>query len=880
MGYEQKIFMEEISKGPIIFQTFMVFICAIFVLVLLSKKVNDVTKWLVMASMFALIQNAGYLLLMHSQSLSEASVALKMEYIGAAYVTTLSMLFVLAYCNRELSKVVKYGIFVLDTCMLLGVWMWQYTTLYYTSVEYRVINGVVKMILGRGVLYYICMCKILMELLISLFVSIRELRNAKTKIMIQKYTIIILALLLPNISYVLLVAGVLKVFDPVPASAAVTCAILLFGVVRMRIFEDVYVAYADIVRQMKEPVVIMNKEYRFIGANESAKVLIPQIRKLEHGDSIINEHIIEEHAVEQLINREECEIEIKGRVFDVSVNDVIVDDKLMGYYLLLLELTKERQQTLQMQQLKEEADKANQAKTAFLSNMSHEIRTPINAVMGMNEMILRKSENPEIQEYSQNIQFASKTLLSIVNDILDLSKIESGKMELAEGEYKLEQLIYDCYVMVSSRANDKGLEFIVKNNEKLPSVLYGDEFRIRQIIINLLTNAMKYTQEGSVTLSFDGQVMEDERIILQVSVKDTGIGVKKENMEKLFQAFQRVDLKRNKAIEGTGLGLAITKQLVDIMGGTIEVQSTYGEGSCFTATLPQQIIDSQPMGDFYNNGKDGKNKKENYQKQFEAPDASILVVDDVDMNLVVIQCLLKDTKIKIDTAKSGQECLRKAGEKKYDIIFMDHMMPEMDGVETLHQMRKQEDCLNLDTPVIALTANAIAGVRDMYLQAGFVDYLSKPVEGSALENMIIEYLPKEKRHLDGEDNKGNKESLMLEQLKQRIPEMDIAAGMQYCANDESIYQIALESYCEQDFSEKLSAFFQEKDIANYQILVHGVKSTSLTIGLCDLSEWAKQLEQACKDNNWEYVEGHHAKVYEKYVDILKKIKSVLSQTNR
>ena len=875
MGDERIEFIGEINKAPILFQSFMVLICAIFVLVLLSRKVNDVTKWLVVASMFAMIQNAGYLALLHCRNLGEASIALKMEYIGAAYVPTFSMFFVLAYCNKHLSWMIRWGLIVLDTCMVIGVWMCEYTTLYYTSMEYRLIDGVVKLVLGRGILYYICMCKILMELLISLFFAIKELCSARTKIMKQKYQILIWALVLPNTSYLALIVGWLDVFDPVPASAAVTCAILLYGVVYVRIFEDVYVAYADIVRQMKEPVVIMNKEYRFIGANDSAKALIPEIGDMEHGDSILQEHMIENDLVKKLMRREECEIELKERVYDVSVNDVIVDKKLVGFYLLLLDLTKERQQTLQMQQLKDEADKANQAKSAFLSNMSHEIRTPINAVMGMNEMILRESNAPKIQEYAQNIQFASNTLLSIVNDILDLSKIESGKMELSDGEYKVEQLVYDCYVMVSSRANDKGLELIVKNNEKMPCALYGDEFRIRQIITNLLTNAIKYTKNGSVMLSFDGQVIE-ERLQLEVSVKDTGIGIRKENIDKLFDAFQRVDLKKNKEIEGTGLGLAITKQLVDIMGGTIEVQSTYGEGSCFTVRLPQKIMDFQPVGNFYNVGKDGQKKKENYQKQFEAPDASILAVDDVDMNLVVIKCLLKETKVQIDTAKSGQECLRKTKEKKYDIIFMDHMMPEMDGVETLQQMRNREDCLNPDTPVIALTANAITGVRDMYLQAGFVDYLSKPVEGSALESMIIEYLPEEKVHLSGEDNKENKGELtMVEQLKQLIPDMDIAAGMEYCANDESIYQIAVESYCEQDFSEKLSTFFEEKDLPNYQIIIHGVKSTSLTIGLRDLSEQAKQLEQACKDNNWAYVEEHHNKVYETYVDILAKLKSVL-----
>jgi signal transduction histidine kinase len=614
MGNEQIEFMEEISKAPIIVQIFMVTICAIFVVMLLSKKINDVLQWLLVASGLALIQNAGYLLLLQSKNLSEASVALKAEYIGAAYVSTVSLLFVLAYCNKKLPKVLLWGLLGIDTSMLLCVWLWEYTTLYYTSVEYRIIGGTVKLVLGRGILYYIGVCKIVLELLFGMFISIKEMLNARTKIMKTKYVLLISALFFPNLAYLGLLFGILKAYDTVPASTAVTCGVLFLGVVYLHVFEDIYVAYADIVRQMKEPVVIMNKEYRFIGANDGAKALVPQICKLEHGDSIIEEHIIDDDLARKLVHQEECEVELNGRVFDVSVNDVVIDGKLRGYYLLLVDLTKERQQTLKMQELKEEADKANQAKTAFLSNMSHELRTPINAIMGMNEMVMRNTETSEIQEYSQNIQFASKTLLSIVNDILDLSKIEFGKIELTAGEYKVKQLLDDCYMMVSSRAGDKGLEMIVKNNEKLPSVLQGDELRIRQIIINLLTNAIKYTQKGSVTLQFDGHVIGDEMVQLEVSVKDTGIGIKEENIGQLFDAFQRMDLQKNKAIEGTGLGLAITKQFVEIMGGTISVQSTYGAGSCFTVKLPQKIIDSRPMGDFYNGDKGGQNKKKELSK--------------------------------------------------------------------------------------------------------------------------------------------------------------------------------------------------------------------------------------------------------------------------
>ena len=569
MGNEHVEFMETISKGPIVVQTLMVFMSAAFVLVLLSKKVNEVTQWLLMAFVLSLIENAGYLLVIQSQNVAQASMGLKTEYFGVAYISTIFIFFVLAYYNKKLPTAVKILLLVIDTSMILGVWFWEYTDIYYTSVEHRIVNGTVKVVLGRGVLYYIGMCKMLLELLAGEVISIREWMRAKTKALKKKYEIIVIALLVPNVTYVFLLTGYLKAYDIVPASIAVSCGVLFIGVVYMNIFEDVYVAYADIVRQMKEPVVIINKQYCYIDANASAKELVPKLCQLKHGDSLLDIHIVEHSLAQKIMNRERCELEINDRVFEVSVNSVMEQHKQRGYYLLLLDLTKERQQIMKMQELKKEAEQANQAKTVFLSNMSHEIRTPISAIMGMNEMILREAEATEIIEYSRNIQYASKTLLSLVNDILDLSKIESGKMELVENEYNLKQLLYDCYVMVSPRAEDKGLEFIVENNEMLPGVLYGDELRIRQIIINLLTNAVKYTKKGNVTLHFDGKVTDDNLLQLEVSIKDTGIGVKEENIATLFDAFQRADLKKNKSIEGTGLGLAITKQLVQIMGGTI-----------------------------------------------------------------------------------------------------------------------------------------------------------------------------------------------------------------------------------------------------------------------------------------------------------------------
>ena len=404
---------------------------------------------------------------------------------------------------------------------------------------------------------------------------------------------------------------------------------------------------------------------------------------------------------------------------------------------------------VELEDAKEEAQKENASKSQFLANMSHEIRTPINAILGMNEMILRESEENSIQEYAQNIQSASEDLLSIVNEILDFSKVASGKMELVPVEYDVAALIRDCSTIVETRAAGKDLRLEVSCDESTPSKLCGDATRIRQIISNLLTNAVKYTPSGTITFRIRW-AREKEGIKLIASVEDTGIGISEENQKRLFDTFERFDMEKNRNIEGTGLGLSITKQLVDLMKGEIGVYSELGKGSLFYVEIPQKVVSMEPIGKLNQevNVEQTKVDKEKYH----APKAKILVVDDVRMNVRVIQSLLKRTKIQIDTATSGKECLVLAAENTYDLILLDHMMPEMDGVETFQKLREDTTGLNYATPVIALTANAIAGAKEEYKKLGFDDYLSKPMKGEELEEMIQTYLPEDKIiNKDGED---------------------------------------------------------------------------------------------------------------------------------
>ena len=396
----------------------------------------------------------------------------------------------------------------------------------------------------------------------------------------------------------------------------------------------------------------------------------------------------------------------------------------------------------QMKESSDAAIAAGKAKGRFLAHMSHEIRTPINAVLGMNEMILRESGDGKIIEYAENIRTAGAKLLAIVNDILDFTKLEDGKIEILPVKYTTAAVFDNVLGSVSDKAKEKGIDLIVSIDPHIPAELYGDELRIRQIILNLLSNAIKYTEEGSVTLSAGCSKCDDpDRIMLNVSVKDTGIGIHKEDIEKMFSAFERVDIVRTQNVAGTGLGLSITQRLLAMMGSKLTVESEYGKGSEFRFSLPQKVIDKAPMGDYSQADKEEKPDRKKYVPKFSAPNARVLAIDDNKVNLTVLKALLKKTKVGIDTAGSADEGLELTRYNRYDLIFLDHMMPDKDGVEALHELRAEKENPNRNAVVICVTANAVSGARESYLAEGFDDYISKPVEPSTLENTMLAHLP-------------------------------------------------------------------------------------------------------------------------------------------
>ena len=532
--------------------------------------------------------------------------------------------------------------------------------------------------------------------------------------------------------------------------------------------------------------------------------------------------------------------------------------------------------------LEKEADAqraANEAKSEFLSNVSHEIRTPINAVLGMDEMILRESSEASIKEYAFLIKSAGNTLLQLVNDLLDISRIEAGKLEIIPADYSMSSMLYDLGIMIGEKAKEKGLKLITKADPTMPDACYGDEIRIRQVLMNIMNNAVKYTDEGSITLTASYERVSDDAADFTFHVIDTGIGIKDEDRGKLFGAFERIDEDKNRSVEGTGLGMSITRKLLDLMDSELSLSSTYGKGSDFYFTIRQKVRSWDQTGDIsIKSHMERADDKDNIL--LHAPQARVLIVDDTPINLMVLEKLLKRTDVMIDSVQSGKDAIDAAGKEDYDIIFMDENMPGMSGTQALSHIRDIPGPRG-KTPVVVLTAHAVSGMKERFLSAGFDAYLSKPVDHRLLEQILLNYIPAAKiesvpggvslddlsldaAHYTADDDPDTKSGL-LTRVSSAIPELSIEEGIENCG-DAQTYAEALREYAgSRDIYEReLTDLLSKSDIKSFTIKIHGLKSSSRIIGAEDFANKCEDLERVGSQGDTDHIKSNFRSVMDAY----------------
>lgn len=805
------------------------------------QKSSENQKILMIASACAFISIISYLFEMQAANLEEIILAIKFGYIGKCYVLLLMIMFARNYCNIKMPAFIVKGLFIFNTFMLLIILTCDYHSFYYTSLQVVNTGFFPHILLGKGIGYYLFMTITLCLILYYAFITFSQCLKRKGYER-KRLFLLTLAGVLPAFMLILYLSGILKEFDPTPFGIILSCTLLTVNVLNYGLLDTMQVARENVIENTKEGLLIVDPSYNLIYFNRVAKEMFPNLNDNNTTAGIIRS-IFKEEGRESVIN-------INNKHYEIRISPLMEDTSIKGYMAWIFDMSFINQYTDEMISLKQEAERANKAKSVFLAHMSHEIRTPMNAIMGFSSLALKNDNISQIKEQLQYIYNSAQTLLNIINEILDISKIESGKMELSISEYSTKQLFSEIISIVQSQINKDSQEFSFEIPSDIPKTLSGDSTRIREIMINLLNNAVKYTYKGSICFQVTIQKTEKDTISLLFRIKDTGIGIQKKDYEKVFGVFERFDMNRNLGIEGSGLGLAITKGFIELMGGTIDFTSEYGKGTTFYVRLDQKIINDSPMGNIHD-----ITEQIHLSENLKFKNCNALIVDDNQMNLLVTKALLAQYNITAHTVQSGYDAIEAVQAHHYDIIFLDHMMQGMDGVETLKEL-KQQPYLIQNTKIVALTANAVIGVKEILLAEGFDNYLSKPIINESLEKMLLHYFKdniintKEALHNTNIPDIDNR----LKEDLQKIG-INVAAGLSHCSNSVEMYQevlnIAVETYPEK--CSKLNAHYSNKDYTGYIIEIHGLKSSMRIVGAESLGDFAEEQEMSLKQGKTGYL---------------------------
>ncbi len=854
----------------IIVECFVIGLTIFALLLLLNGDGAKEQKLLIIIMCGALVQNVGYLLELTAPSLESAMTAVTVENIGYTFVPLCYCCFIYIYCYTALPKTLIRILGAINFLALPSVFFNWYGLVYRDVQWVADAAGFYHVSISYGPLYVVFLfSRILIPYALCIYTLVKAIRERSDRQVNRQYWLIFGMSTLPAIVLIAYVFKLIKYFDPTPLTLAVSVSMVVIVIWGRRNYDFRHLAAEKVLESLGDGVIALDDQDRLVSYNRAAADIFTSLPIHKLGENI---RVVEDFREEILNEDIPYSFSINGQHYE-SHSKHIIDEagKIQGSVILILDMTDMKAYIDEIKRVRQQAEKASIAKSEFLANMSHEIRTPMNAIIGLNDIIMEESENTEIHAHAKDVQSAAKNLLAIINDILDLSKVEAGKMELVYVNYYIKIVADEVIGMMDMAASQRGLVLKYECDETIPCRYHGDDGRIKQILINILSNAVKFTKKGYVRAYITGKPgrTEDEEMLI-ITVEDTGCGIREEDLGKIFEDFRQVDSKRNRSAEGTGLGLAIVKHLAEMMEGTIAVESIYGQGTTVTITIPQKIVDMTPVSEM----PELQETEQKLTDLFTAPGIKVLIVDDNVINRKVARSFLKSYAFDLAEAESGPEAIELVRENRYDIIFMDHMMPGMDGIEAVEIIRR--DCGENGTAatIVALTANAMEGMREQFLQSGFQDFIAKPLDRRELNQLLLRWVPEKYRHSE----EPPEEAKPLDPIAFQIEGLDMEAAMQFFSGDEEDFVNLLDLYCE-DGKRKapLLSELAGTDIVRYQIEVHGLKSASANIGAMKVSNMAREQENAAAQGDQELIREQFPALLAEYELLLEYINRFLQQ---
>lgn len=842
-------------------QLICVVISFLGIVIMAAQKVCYEQRVLQITSIAVFVYNAGYLFELTSKSLDAALIAIKMQYTGSCFFVLMMLFFILRLCRIKVPPLLFLLLSIFSFVILLAVYTCEFHTLFYRKIGFSSDWIFPHVKLEPGILYFTFYFLMTIYLLVIIFCCLyRAITGNKNNRYVM--LVMVIAAAAPIVIFAMYQSGFFVHYDPMPVTSAVCSSILIMTVYAYRLFDVMQSVREMVVEMNPEALIIVDENFCFVDANHAAVSLFSGLQGCRKG---VNIREISPRLSTLFSTSKQVEFIENDRFYESNRTKIYDQNKLKGYVAWISDVTDVHAHLDKLIEMKNRANRASKSKSEFIANMSHEIRTPMNAIIGFSELLLQDKDISVVSHgYASDIKAASLSLLDIVNDILDISKAESGRLDIVPAEYNSYSLIDDVINIINILIGKKNIEFHTYTQPDIPHTLYGDEKCIRQMLINLLSNAVKFTDDGYIALSVTSEVISEDWVCLVFTVEDTGIGIRDEDKERLFRAFSRVNEDRN--IEGTGLGLAISRRIALLMDGDITVKSEYGKGSVFTASIRQKVIGKGSISDI---ARQTAYANSAMITTLSAPNAKALVVDDNPVNIKVTCAMLGHFKIKSDGAISASEAFELIKLNKYDIVFMDHMMPEIDGIEATKKIRNMQGEYFKQVPIIALTANAIMGVREKFLLSGFNDFLPKPVMIKMLENSLQNHLPPQMITYSSQQQKIVNDD-QLKALSVMANGINIKMGLQNFNGDTEAFMQSLEIFFrngENNISD-IENDFITNDIKKYTIHVHGIKGVALMVGAQNLAEKALELEVAGKKKDFIFIKYKHREFVQCYREII------------